>query len=130
MKKRLARFVLISGVDNGVLACVFIFASPGVSILLNYPLTPLSGTTLQIIAAFLVKFSFALVIASRNLNQLLIIPVADILARLIAFIIVFYYVLVWELPSPLLLIGVIEAVFGAGFILFILLIKATPSDTF
>lgn len=123
LKKWFARLVFVSGLYDLTLALVFLFGSPLVSILVNYPLTPLEGALLQIIGAFFLGFGIALVVASRNLDQLLIIPVANIPARLIAAIIVIYYVLVWSLPVSLIWLGIIDAVFAILFTIFLLVIK-------
>ena len=109
------------------MAIVFIFATPLVSILVNYSLTPLEGALLQIIGAFFLGFGAALVVASRNLDQLLIIPVSNIPARLIASIIVIYYVLIWDIPFSLIWFGIIDAVLA---ILFTSVILASKDYSF
>ena len=121
MKKWFARFVLFSGLYDIVLAVVFLFASPLVSLLLNYPISILSGALLQIIGAFLLAFSIALIAASRAPDQYLIIPIANIPGRLIAFIVLAYYVLL-GLPPALLLLAIVDGLIGIVFILFILVI--------
>ncbi len=121
MKKWFARFVLFSGLYDIVLAVVFLFASPLVSLLLNYPISILSGALLQIIGAFLLAFGIALIAASRTLDQYLIIPIANIPGRLIAFIVLAYYVLL-GLPPALLLLAIVDGLIGIVFILFILAI--------
>jgi hypothetical protein len=118
MKQLFARFVLAAGLYDLLLAMIFLFASPLVSIFLNYPLSILSGALLQITGAFLLAFGFALSIASRNLEQYLIIPIANIPARLIALIIMIYYVLL-GLPFALLILGIIDGVIGIVFTIFI-----------
>ena len=123
MKKGFPRLVLISGFYDIIMAIVFIFATPLVSILVNYSLTPLEGALLQIIGAFFLGFGIALVVASRNLDQLLIIPVSNIPARLIASIIVVYYVLVWSIPFSLIWFGIIDAVLAILFTSFIIASK-------
>ncbi len=105
------------------MAIVFIFATPLVSVLVSYSLTPLEGALLQIIGAFFLGFGIALVAASRNLDQLLIIPVSNIPARLIASIIVVYYVLVWDIPFSLIWFGIIDAMLAILFASFILVSK-------
>ena len=101
------------------MAIMFIFATPLVSILVNYSLTPLEGALLQIIGAFFLGYGTALVVASRSLDQLLIIPVSNIPARLIASIIVVYYVLCWSIPFSLIWFGIIDAVLAILFTSFI-----------
>jgi len=105
------------------MAIVFIFATPLVSILVNYSLTPLEGALLQIIGTFFLGFGIALVVASCNLDHLLIIPISNIPARLIASIIVIYYVLVWGIPFSLIWFGIIDAVLAILFTSFILASK-------
>ncbi|MDO8123328.1 MAG: hypothetical protein Q6364_03000 [Candidatus Hermodarchaeota archaeon] len=123
MKKWFTRLILISGFYDLIMAIVFIFATPLVSVLVNYSLTPLEGALLQIIGAFFLGFGIALVVASRSLDQLLIIPVSNIPARLIASIIVVYYVLVWGIPFSLIWFGIIDAVLAILFTSFILASK-------
>ncbi|MFX1343323.1 MAG: hypothetical protein ACFFAL_11650 [Promethearchaeota archaeon] len=123
MKKCFTSLILISGLYDLMMAVVFIFATPFVSIVVNYSLTPLEGSLLQIIGAFFLGFGTALVVASRNLDQLLIIPVSNIPARLIASIIVVYYVLVWGIPFSLIWFGIIDAVLAILFTSFILASK-------
>jgi hypothetical protein len=113
--------VLFAGLYDLILAVTFLFFSPAVSILLNYPLSILSAALLQIIGAFLVGFGLALILASRNPNKYLLIPVANIPARLIAFVAVVYYVLL-GLPPALLMLGIIEGSIGFIFIIFIIAI--------
>jgi hypothetical protein len=105
------------------MAIVFIFATPLVAVLVDYSLTPLEGALLQIIGAFFLGFGIVLVVASRNLDQLLIIPVSNIPARFIASIIVVYYVLVWGIPFSLIWFGLIDAVLAILFTSFILASK-------
>jgi hypothetical protein len=93
MKRWSARVVFFSGIYDGLLTIIFLFWSPLVSLLLNYPLSILSAALLQIIGAFLLPFGFALLVASRRLDRHLLIPIANIPARLIAFVLVIYYVL-------------------------------------
>ena len=121
MKRWFKHFVLISGIYDLILAVVFIFASPLVSILVNYPISLLSGALLQIIGAFLLGFGIALIAASRNLDHYLIIPIANIPARLIAAIVLVYYIFL-GLPPALLILGIIDALFSIGFLIFILAI--------
>jgi hypothetical protein len=121
MKKWFARFVLFSGLYDIILAVVFLFASPLVSLLLNYPISILSGALLQIIGAFLLAFGIALISASRTLEQYLIIPIANIPARIIAFIVLAYYVLL-GLPPALLLLATVDGLIGIVLILFIIAI--------
>ncbi|MFX1300425.1 MAG: hypothetical protein ACFFAL_11450 [Promethearchaeota archaeon] len=125
MKKWFSRLILISGLYDLTMTIVFIFATPLVSILVNYSLTPLEGALLQIIGAFFLGFGIALVVASRNLDQLLIIPISNIPARLIASIIVIYYVLVWGIPFSLIWFGIIDAMLAILFTCFILASKDT-----
>jgi hypothetical protein len=113
--------VLFAGLYDLILAVIFIFFSPTVSILLNYPLSILSAALLQIIGAFLIGFGLALILASRNPNQFLLIPVANIPARLIAFVVVIYYVLL-GLPPALLILGIIEGSIGFILMIFIIII--------
>lgn len=120
MKKWFTRLVLIAGLYDIIMAIVFLFVTPLVSILVNYSLTPLEGALLQIIGTFFLGFGIALVVASRNPDQLLIIPVSNIPARLIASIIVIYYVLVWGIPFSLIWFGIIDAVLAILFTAFIL----------
>jgi hypothetical protein len=119
MKLWFSRFVLFAGLYDFILGIFFLFGSPIVSILLNYPLTTLSAALLQIIAAFLIGFGIALLLASRDLDQYLLFPLANIPARLIAFIVVVYYV-VLGLPIALLWLGIIEGTIGIVLIIFIL----------
>ena len=121
MKKWFARVVLFSGIYDIILAVIFLFGSPLVSILLDYPITILSGALLQIIGAFLLAFGFALIVASRNLNQYLIVPIANIPGRLIAFVVMVYYVLL-GLPPALIILGIIDGIFGIVYIIFIIAI--------
>ncbi len=121
MKQWFSRFVLFSGLYDILLALIFLFGSPIVSILLNYPISILSAALLQIIGAFLLAFGIALIFASRNLDQFLIIPVANIPGRLIAFVVLVYYVLL-GLPPALLLLAVVDGIIGIVFILFIIVI--------
>ena len=100
---------------------IFLFFSPVVSILLNYPFSPLSAALLQIIAAFLAGFGLALALASRNLDQHLLIPFANIPARLIAFVVITYYVLL-GLPPALLVLGIIDGAIGFILVAFIIVI--------
>lgn len=123
MKKWFSRLILISGLYDLTMTIVFIFATPLVSILVNYSLTPLEGALLQIIGAFFLGFGIALVVASRNLDQLLIIPISNIPARLIASIIVIYYVLVWGIPFSLIWFGIIDVMLAILFTCFILASK-------
>ena len=123
MKKWFAYFVLLSGIYDLLLASLFLFISPIVSILVAYPITPLSGALLQIIGAFLLTFGIALIVSSRDLDRLLIIPAVNSILRLLFFIILVYYIIVWSLPSALLVFGVIDAVIGCVFVVFILAIK-------
>ena len=123
MKKWFAYLVLFSGIYDVMLAALFLFASPFVSILVAYPLSPLSGALLQICGAFLLAFGLALIVASRNLDQLLIIPIANSILRLLFFVILFYYIVVWSLPNALMLFGVIDAAIGILFLAFIFAIK-------
>lgn len=123
MKIWFTRLILISGLYDLIMAIVFIFATPLVSVLVNYSLTPLEGALLQIIGAFFLGFGIALVVASRNLDQLLIIPVSNIPARLIASIIVVYYVLVGGIPFSLIWFGIIDAMLAILFTIFILASK-------
>ena len=135
MKRWFSRFVFFAGLYDLILAVIFLFFSPAVSILLNYPLSVLSAALLQIIGAFLVGFGLALILASRNPNQYLLIPVANIPARLIAFVVLVYYVLL-GLPPALLILGIIDGAIGFIFIIFIIaipeyrfrsVIKQTPT---
>ncbi|MFX1565063.1 MAG: hypothetical protein ACFFCH_03640 [Promethearchaeota archaeon] len=119
MKRWFSRFVLFAGLYDLILGIIFLLGSPLISILLNYPLTILSAALLQIIAAFLVGFGIALILTSRNLEHYLLIPVANIPARLIAFIVVVYYVVI-GLPITLLWLGIIEGTIGIVLALFIL----------
>ncbi len=121
MKKWFARFVLFSGLYDIVLAVIFLFGSSIVSILLDYPITILSGALLQIIGAFLLAFGIALLVASRNLDQYIIIPVANTPGRLIAFTILVYYIL-FGLPPALLILGIIDGIIGIVFTIFIIAI--------
>ncbi|MFX1577593.1 MAG: hypothetical protein ACFFCF_10530 [Promethearchaeota archaeon] len=77
MKQWFARFVLVAGLYDLFLAMIFLFASPLVSVFLQYPLSILSGALLQIMGVFLLALGFALSIASRNLEHYLIIPIAN-----------------------------------------------------
>ena len=120
-KRWFSRFVLLGGLYDIILAVTFLFFSPIVSILLNYPLTILSAALLQIIGAFLVGFGFALIVATRNLDNYLIIPLTNIPARLIAAVVLIYYILL-GLPSALLVLGIIEGFFGIAFTIFIITI--------
>jgi hypothetical protein len=126
MKRWFTRFVLFAGLYDLILAVIFLFFSPAVSILLNYPLSILSAALLQIIGAFLVGFGLALILASRKPNQYLIIPVANIPARLIGFVVLVYYVLL-GLPPALLVLGIIDGAIG---FIFIILIIAIPDHRF
>jgi len=126
MKQWFTRFVRFSGLYDIVLAVIFLFGSPIVSLVLNYPLSILSAALLQIIGAFLLAFGFALIIASRKLDQYLIIPIANIPGRLIAFVVLVYYV-VLGLPPALLLLAIVDGVIGVVFILFII---AIPDHSF
>ena len=119
MKHWFSRFVLFAGLYDLILAVIFLFFSPAVSILLNYPLSSLSAALLQIIAAFLVGFGLALLIASRTLDQYLLIPVANIPSRLIAFVVIVYYVLL-GLPPALLVLGIIDGAIGFILLAFII----------
>ena len=115
--------MLLSGIYDLLLASLFLFTSPIVSILVAYPITPLSGALLQIIGAFLFTFGIALIVSCRDLDRLLIIPAVNSILRLLFFIILVYYIIVWSLPSALLVFGVIDAVIGCVFVVFILAIK-------
>jgi hypothetical protein len=117
---------LLGGVYDIVLAVIFLFFSPLVSILLNYSIDILSAALLQIIGAFLVGFSLALIIASKNLDKYLVIAIANIPARLIASVVLVYYILL-GLPFSLLVLGIIEGFFGIVFFVFII---AIPDYTF
>ena len=121
MKRWFCRFVLFAGLYDLILGVIFLFFSPAVSILLNYPLSILSAALLQIIGAFLVGFGIALIFTSRNPNQYLLILVANIPARLIAFVVVIYYVLL-GLPPALLSLGIIDGLIGFIFMVFIIII--------
>jgi hypothetical protein len=125
-KRWFARFVLLGGAYDIILAVTFLFFSPIVSILLDYPISLLSGALLQIMGAFLVGFGLALILAARNLDRYLIIPIANIPARIIASVVLIYYILL-GLPLPLLVLGSIEGFFGIIFIIFIIVI---PNYTF
>ncbi len=120
------RFVLFGGVYDIVLALTFLFFTPIVSILLNYPISILSAALLQIIGAFLIGFGLALLVAARNLDQQLIIPIANIPARIIAAVVLMYYIFL-GLPFTLLVLGIIEGLFGIVYTIFIL---AIPEYTF
>ncbi|MFX0169162.1 MAG: hypothetical protein ACFE89_07380 [Candidatus Hodarchaeota archaeon] len=123
MKKWFAYLVLLAGIYDLMLAALFLFASPFVSILLAYPISPLSAALLQICGAFLFAFGLALVVASRNLDQLLVIPVVNSILRLLFFVILLYYIIIWSLPVLLLVFGVIDAIIGILFLAFTLAIK-------
>jgi hypothetical protein len=123
MKALFARIVLISGFYDFLLAALFIFGGPVLSLFLGIPLDSLSATLLQILGGCLFAFGIALIVASRNLDQLLIIPVINLLARLIGFVVVIYYVFIWALPLSLTVFGIIDAIFGLVFLAFILVIK-------
>ena len=123
MKKWFANLVLLSGIYDLILAALFLFASPFVSILMMYPITPLSGALLQVLGAFLLTFGIALVVASRDVNRLLVIPAVNSVLRLLFFIILIYYIIVWSLPFTLMVFGVIDAIFGILVFVFILVIK-------
>lgn len=123
MKKWFAKFVLLSGIYDLLLAGLFLFASPIISILVAYPISPLSGALLQTIGAFLLSFGIALVVASRDLDRLLIIPVVNSILRLLFFIILVYYIIIWSLPFALMIFGIIDVIIGGLFIAFILAIR-------
>jgi hypothetical protein len=125
-KRWFTRFVLLGGAYDIVLAVIFLFFSPLVSVLLNYPIDILSAALLQIVGAFLVGFGLALIIASSNLDQHLTIPIANIPARIIASMVLVYYILL-GLPFALLVLGIIEGFFGIVFAIFII---AIPDYTF
>jgi hypothetical protein len=123
MKRIFANIVLLSGIYDLALAVLFLFASPFISILLAYPISPLSGALLQIIGAFLLTFGIALVVASLDLDRLLIIPVVNSILRLLFFIILVYYIVIWSLPVALIVFGIIDAIIGGLFVTFILAIQ-------
>jgi hypothetical protein len=123
MKKLFANLVLLSGIYDLILAALFLFASPLVSILVMYPITPLSGALLQTLGAFLLTFGIALVVASRDVNRLLVVPAVNSILRLLFFIILIYYIIVWSLPFALMVFGIIDAIFGILIFVFILAIK-------
>jgi len=123
MKKWFAHFVLLAGIYDLILAALFLFASPFVSILVAYPINPLSGALLQLLGAFLLTFGVALVVASRNLDRLLVIPAVNSVLRLLFFIILVYYIIVWSLPFALMVFGVIDAIIGCLIVVFILAIR-------
>ncbi|MFW9832022.1 MAG: hypothetical protein ACFFD8_09630 [Candidatus Thorarchaeota archaeon] len=122
MKVWLARCVLVSGLYDIFMAIIFLFGSPILSIAINYPITPLSGALLQIIGGFLIGFGLALITSAQNLDQLLIVPLANIPARLIALIILVYYIFALGLPYLLLIFGIIDGAFAILFAIFIIAI--------
>ncbi|MFX1319446.1 MAG: hypothetical protein ACFE9D_08190 [Promethearchaeota archaeon] len=120
-KRWFTRFILLGALYDVALAVTFLFFSPIVSILLNYPISILSAALLQIIGAFLVGFGSALLLASRNLDQHLIIPITNIPARIIAAVVLVYYIFL-GLPFALLVLGIIEGFFGVVYIIYIIAI--------
>lgn len=123
MKIWFARTVLISGLYDFFLAALFLFCGPFLSIFFGVPLDALSATLLQILGGCLISFGIALTVASRSLDQLIIIPVMSIPGRLIAFIVMIYYILLLMLPVQLVVFGIIDGVFGFLFVFFIFAIK-------
>jgi hypothetical protein len=123
MKKWFARFVLVSGLYDLSLFIVFVFATPLLSAFLAIPVDVLSATLLQILGACLLGFGIALVVASRDLDRLLIIPVVDIPARLIGGASVIYHMVLRGLPMTLASFGIVDLVIAVALLAFIVGIK-------
>ena len=123
MKAWFRRIVLLSGVYDLALALVFLLGTPFLAALLGLTLDILSALLAQILGGCLLAFGIALVAASRNLDQLLLIPVMNMVARLVACIAIAYYVIATLLPVTLLPFGIIDGVFGILFIVFIVVIE-------
>jgi len=123
MKKWFARFAVVCGLYDLLLFLVFVFATPLLSMLLGIPIDTLSATLLQIVGSCLLGLGIALIVASRDLDRLLIIPVVDIPARLIAGASIIYHVALWGLSSTLVSFGVVDLIMGLVMLAFVLGIK-------
>jgi hypothetical protein len=123
MKKWFARFALVSGLYDLLLFIVFVFATPLLSVSLGIPVDVLSATLLQILGGCLLGFGIALVVASRDLDRLLIVPVIDIPARLIGGASVIYHIVLWGLPTALVSFGIVDVLIALVLLAFILGIK-------
>jgi len=123
MKRWFAGFVGFCGLYDLVLFFVFVFATPLLSSFLGIPVDTLSATLLQILGSCLLALGIALIVAARDLDRLLIIPVVDIPARLIGGGAVVYNIVVWGLPSTLASFGIIDLVLGLVMLAFVLGIR-------
>lgn len=123
MKKWFARFAILCGLYDLFLFLVFVFATPQLAMVLGIPLDTLSATLLQILGSCLLALGIALIVAARDLDRLLIIPVVDIPARLIAGASLVFHITVRGLPSALLSFGVVDLIMGFVLLGFVLGIK-------
>lgn len=123
MKKWFARFAILCGLYDLLLFLVFVFATPQLSMLLGISIDTLSATLLQILGSCLLALGIALIVAARNLERLLIIPVVDIPARLIAGASLLYHVALRGLSSALVSFGVVDLMMGVVLLAFVLGVK-------
>jgi hypothetical protein len=123
MKKWFAGFAVLCGLYDLVLFAVFVFATPLLSTVLSIPVDTLSATLLEILGSCLLALGIALIVASRDLDRLLVIPVVDIPARLIAGASILYNIALWALPTTLMSFAIVDLILGFVMLAFVLGIR-------